>query len=93
MEYKLPLGVCKQAILKYESALNDINEILSDEDIDDEQRETFSTIAEYTGNIIAHIYNEVSSEIGEEEFLAEQIEMDKIDNWPGENDDILNNPL
>ncbi len=93
MEYKLPLGVCKQAILKYESALNDINEILSDEDIDDEQRETFSTIAEYTGNIIAHIYTEVSSAIGEEEFLAEQIEMDKIDNWPGENDDILNNPL
>ena len=62
MENKLPLGICKQAVLKYESALNDINEIL--EDINDsEQKEVFGVIAELTGNIISHIYNQVSAEM------------------------------
>lgn len=88
MENKLPLGICKQAVLKYESALNDINEIL--EDINDsEQKEVFGVIAELTGNIISHIYNQVSAEMDEEEFIAEQIEMDEIGNWPGEKDNIM----
>lgn len=89
MENKLPLGICKQAILKYEAALADIHEIIEDE-ISDEQKETFQTIAEYTGNIIAHIFNEINQEMDENEFIAEQIEMDEIGEWPEENNDLMN---
>ncbi len=92
MENKLPLGLCKQAILKFESALSDVHEIMED-DIGPEQKEVFETIAEYTGNIIALIYNKVGEEMDEEEFISEQIEMDQIENWPGETDDIMNSEM
>lgn len=93
MEGKLPLGICKQAIMKYDSAMADVNEIINDEDIPEQQRELFRTISEYTGNIIALIYNEVQQEMNEEDFIAESIDMDEIDTWPGESSNILDDEI
>lgn len=93
MESKLPLGTCKQAIMKLESALADINEIMTDEDITEEQKNLFGILSEYTGNIIASIYNEVQKEMGEEEFISETIEMDAIDAWPGESTNIMDDTI
>lgn len=89
-EHRLPLGLCKQAVLKLESALSDIHEIILDEDISAEQKEWFEVAAEYLGNITAVIYNQVEAEMGEDEFIAEIVEMDQIESWPGETDDIMN---
>ena len=51
----IPIGLCKQAVMKLDSFLTDINEILEDPDIEDADRDTFNTIKE-TGNLmIAHI--------------------------------------
>jgi hypothetical protein len=93
-ENKLPVGICKQAVMKLESAMADINEIAEDEDIDENQKQLFSSLAESTGTMIACIVNEVSAEMGEEEFVNEQIDMDEIQPWP-ENDtgDILEEEL
>lgn len=81
-EKGLPLGLCRQSVMKLESALNDFNEIMEDESINDEQRLLFETLAETTGRIMASVINVVSQELGEDEFLGEQIEMDKIDMYP-----------
>lgn len=89
-ENNLPLGICKQAILKYESALADIREVIEDENVPDDTKDDFVKIAEYTGCIIANIYNNVMDDgMGEEEFMSEDVQMDEIDKWPGDCDDIM----
>ena len=88
-ENNLPLGICKQAIMKYESALADVREIIEDENIQDSDKDDFVYIAEYTGSIIANMYNKVMQEMGEEEFINESVNMDEIDKWPGDCDNVL----
>lgn len=92
-ENKLPLGICKQAILKYESALADVREIIEDEFVPDDAKDDFVKIAEYTGCIIANIYNTVMEEMGEDEFISEQVSMDEIGKWPGDVDDIMDESI
>ena len=85
----IPIGLCKQAVMKLDSFLTDINEILEDPDIEDDDRDTFNTIKE-TGNLmIAHIVNIVSKEMNEEEFETTDVQLDEIDSYPEDNDDIL----
>lgn len=85
----IPIGLCKQAVMKLDSFLTDINEILEDPDIEDDDRDTFNTIKE-TGNLmIAHIVNIVSKEMSEEEFETTDVQLDDIDSYPEDNDDIL----
>lgn len=85
----IPIGLCKQAVMKLDSFLTDINEILEDPDIEDDDRDTFNTIKE-TGNLmIAHIVNIVSKEMSEEEFETTDVQLDEIDSYPEDNDDIL----
>lgn len=85
----IPIGLCKQAVMKLDSFLTDINEILEDLDIEDDDRDTFNTIKE-TGNLmIAHIVNIVSKEMNEEEFETTDVQLDEIDSYPEDNDDIL----
>lgn len=91
MENKLPIVACKQAILKFESALADINEIL--EECPDEMKEDFQIIAGYTGAIISRIYNQVKEVMNEDEFISETIEMENIGLWPGEHEDIMNDKI
>lgn len=93
-ESKLPLGICKQAVMKLESAMADINEIAEDEDITQEQKDMFSALAESTGSMIACIVNEVSAEMGEEEFVNETIDMDAIQPWPeNTSDNVLDEEI
>ena len=39
IEYKIPLGLCKQAFMKLESFSSDIREIIEEEDLDPIDRE------------------------------------------------------
>lgn len=91
MENKLPLGLCKQAVMKLDSALSDLAEIEQDPDITEEDREAFKEINASLEMIQAAIYVRVMDEMDEETFMSETIEMDKIDPWPGERvvDDIM----
>lgn len=81
-EYKIPLGLCKQAVMKLDSFMTDINEIREEEGLTAEDKQTFEQIAEITGTILAVIVNMVTREMGEEEFLSEDIAMDEIDQYP-----------
>lgn len=87
---KLPLGLIKQATLKLDSFMSDLNEIKDDPDLDDDDRATFETIRDISATMLAHIVNIVSKEIGEEEFMNEEIMMDKIEHIPFEEwDNVL----
>lgn len=86
---KLPLGICKQAIMKLESAMVDLKEVAEDEDVSKDDREMFDSLGEYVGNVIAVITNAVMGEMEEDAFLAEELEMDEIEPYPGEVADIL----
>ncbi len=89
-EKKLPLGLIKQAILKMESALTDLREIIEDEDIEDDDKDDFVELAEYSSNIIAVLYNKVNDD---EDFIKENVKMDEIGTWPGELNDIMENEI
>ncbi len=86
---KLPLGLMKQAVMKLDSALSDLYEISNDDDIDEIDKNDFDNMSEYITNIIAAITIKASKEIGEEEFIRENINMDEIEPYPGEIGDIL----
>lgn len=90
---RLPLGLCRQAVMKLEAFAIDIHEILEDPDLNEDERQTFTTIAEITATMGATIVNTVTAEIGEEEFLAEMPEMDQIDQWPGSDQPIGDQPI
>lgn len=89
----LPLGLCRQAVLKLESAASDIREIIEEEGLDATDKENFEKMAEIIGVMMANIVNIVSKEIGEEEFLAEQPELDEIGQWPGSDVPIGEEPI
>lgn len=93
MENKLPLGLCKQVVMKLDSALADVHEIIEDEDISQEQKEWFEVVAEYIATMEAVVYNQVTAEMGEDEFIAETIDMDEIDEFPGDSNDIMNTSI
>lgn len=78
IEYRMPLGSCKQAAMKLDAFITDIHEIKEDEDLSPEDKQTFEQIAETAGSMLAAIVNMVIKEIGEEEFLSEDVGMDNI---------------
>ena len=93
--HKLPLGLFKQACMKIDSAIADMNEIREDADIDDDSKETLTRLVEMAGTIEASLVNIIRKECGEEEFLNENIPMDEIDPYPDLSimDDIPNTPI
>ena len=94
-ESKLPLGICKQAIMKLDSFMNDINEIAEDEEISKEDKDKFLYMSEVVGNMLATIENMINREIDEEVFIKEEIGMDEIDEYPEftDEDDILDSQI
>lgn len=54
----------------------DIHEIKEDEDLSPEDRQTFEQIVETSGEMMAAIVNMVTKEIGEDEFLSENVAVD-----------------
>ena len=93
--YKLPLGLCKQAAMKLESFISDIMEIKEDEDLEIEDKQDFETMAEISCTMLATLINIVNKECEEAEFLGEKIPMDEIDRYPEPNEefDIMNDEI
>ena len=94
IERKIPLGLYKQAFMKLESFLTDIQEIReSTADLDADQSYTLYSMADMSSTMMAMIINIINREIGEEEFINEQIEMDEIDDFPEryhyQDDDVI----
>lgn len=89
----LPLGVMRQAVMKLDSFITDMAECMEDEDIDDYDRQSFCVLKETAANMEATLVNVAMKEISEEDFLAEEPEMDPIDPAPGEVDDIMDEEL
>lgn len=84
IERRIPLGLCKQAAMKLDAFITDIHEIKEDEDLTQEDKQTFEQIAEVSGTMLAIIINMVRKEMREDEFLAENIDMDEIDGYSRE---------
>lgn len=91
------ITICKQAVMKMESAMTDINEIRESEILTEEERNVFSQMIEMNGNMLAVIVNLVAEKSGvnEEDFMSEQITPEEISEYPDVNksEDILNEPI
>lgn len=85
----LPLGLCKQASMKLDSFMRDVNEISEDEDLSPENKMVFKEIREMAGNMLAAICNIISKEMNEDEFIAEIIDMDEIEVYPSADIDLI----
>lgn len=90
---KLPLGIMRQAVMKMDSFISDIHECIEDEDLSTEQRDIFYQLSEMAGSMQAAIVNMANTEIGEEDFLSENIPLDNIDPYPGTSDDLLDEQI
>ena len=73
IKYRVPLGLCRHAVMKLDAFMADIHEIKEDEDLSPEDRQTFEQIVETSGEMMAAIVNMVTKEIGEDEFLSENV--------------------
>lgn len=76
IKYRVPLGLCRHAVMKLDAFMADIHEIKEDEDLSPEDRQTFEQIVETSGEMMATIVNMVTKEIGEDEFLSENVAVD-----------------
>lgn len=96
IDYKIPLGLCKQAVMKLDAFIADVNEIKEDPDLEPEDRQDFETMSEMACTMLATIVNIVNKECEEEVFLGEKIPMDEIDSYPEdqiEEIDLMNSPI
>jgi hypothetical protein len=89
MESKLPLGLIKQVCLKLDSVVSDLNEIKNDPDLEEFQRDNFSSLVDTACTMEAIILNTVHKEIDSDDFINEDIQMDEIGEWPEAESDIL----
>lgn len=78
IKYRVPLGLCRHAVMKLDAFTADIHEIKEDEDLSPEDRQTFEQIVEISEEMMAAIVNMVTKEMGEEEFLSEDVAVDDI---------------
>ena len=76
IKYRVPLGLCRHAVMKLDAFMADIHEIKEDEDLSPEDRQTFEQIVETSGEMMAAIVTMVTKEIGEDEFLSENVAVD-----------------
>ena len=93
---KIPLGLCKQAVMKLDSFISDVREIIEDPDLESEDRQDFETMADMAGTMLATIVNIVNKECEESVFLGEKIPMDGIDVYPDEVEedlDLMDEPI
>ena len=90
-----PLATCKQAVMKLDSALTDIKEIM-EEDIDNEYKELLEKSSDCIIYAMTSIYRVVGDFTDEDSFINETIAMESIDPWPGDAadpDNILNEKI
>ena len=72
---KYPLGLCRHLVAALDCALTDVREIM-EEELPQEDMTNMEILSEVLCNSMALITNMVSSEINEDEFMAEEISMD-----------------
>lgn len=89
----LPLGLCKQAFMKLESFMGDVREIMEEENIKPEHKLMFDQMVEMSGNMLAALINIVSTEMDEDLFVAETIDMDEIPEFPEDMSDLLDKEI
>lgn len=94
-DFKIPLGLCKQAVMKLDSFISDVKEIIEDPDLEPDDRQDFETMSDMAGTMLATIVNIVNKECEEAEFLGEKIPMDGIDAYPDsvEESDIMDDEI
>lgn len=90
---RIPLGLLKQAVMKLDASLNDINEAKLDEDLDENEVHALEGCSEIIYQVMAVIVNIVNQEMEEDEFISEQIDMDEIDEYPGEEKNLLDTEI
>lgn len=74
-EGKYPLGLCRHLVAALDCALTDVREIM-EEDLPPEDMNNLEILSDVLGNSMALITNMVSGEIGEEDFMSEEIDLD-----------------
>ena len=78
-QHRLPLGLCKQLFLKVESSIHDLEDIISDEDLTDDEKYEFQQMMEVQIMIGMRVLNSVKKEIDETDFVNEDIGMDSME--------------
>lgn len=81
-ENRLPLGLCKQALMKLESFVGDIHEIREEDDLTDDEIYELTQMAEVAGILGVRLLNIVKKECNEDDFLSEEVNMDEIGLYP-----------
>ena len=81
-ENRLPLGLCKQALMKLESFVGDIHEIREEDDLTDDEIYELTQMAEVAGILGVRLLNIVKKECNEDDFLSEEVNMDDIGLYP-----------
>lgn len=93
-EHRLPLGLCKQALMKLESFVGDIHEIREEDDLTDDEIYELTQMAEVAGILGVRLLNIVKKECNEDDFLSEEVNMDEIGLYPEKVDpDILDEEI
>lgn len=89
MNSEFPIGVCKQACMKLDSFITDINEMKCDSSISEETKSRLNDMLEAAGSMEACLVNIVHKECGDEDgFLNESIEMDDCGSYDQESEEL-----
>lgn len=79
---RIPIGLCKQAFMKLNSFMEDIQEIREDPGLTEDERYAFYNMSQTAGSMMAMLINFVKNEMDEYDFVNERIDMDNIDAFP-----------
>jgi hypothetical protein len=78
----LPIAILKQMVMKYDSALTDVCEVLEESNLNEYTKKVFTDIKDATTVIVENIVAIVSGVMPEEEFMDTSVPMDEMDEYP-----------
>ena len=82
MNDRLPMGILKQAFMKIQSFVDDIDEASEDNDLTEDEKYEFKQMVEVGTLMAMRILTIVEQEMPEDEFLNIDIPMDEIEEYP-----------
>ena len=82
MNDRLPMGILKQAFMKIQSFVDDIDEASEDNDLTEDEKYEFKQMVEIGTLMAMRILTIVEQEMSEDEFLNIDIPMDEIEEYP-----------
>lgn len=92
----IPLGTCKQATMKMDSAISDLCELKEEACFNDDQKQMIQECVDILSLTEAKICNLVTECGHGDEFISEDIDMDTIEedlSYESDGLDILDTPL